>query len=487
MPLKLSFPLILLTILAFQSQDKAYAEAPVVRYISRAEDSLHFLLGQQAFDRQEYDSALGHNLAANVPASGPFREALLAQRSRIFARVWVPSDRSFGERGADPPMFSWEAGTSHFRALSRSGPMSPFDASAYQLDSRVWTYHASALLSRPMILGSQPFNLAARATVDMSRQAGQKTYQAGLEADAPEGILRGLALSFSTGLDKSTEYGSYRSYDLWAARDWFFGDADVTFQLGLTRQWDSRWDWRQDNAWASLSRGFSFSNGNRLSLYLIGSLDRMSPLSEQFAAPVIYVDDVTLSRPNHYRGPNFTESVPENNPIAYLLNSPNTGELQLTQNAPQSHFSLRPSLRYGFALSQGWQAEAGARYAVDLYPNYAWDRVPLPDSLSIGAEDLVGIALNRADGRHYAVVLADNEEGFEEHYGTKPLERHRMRRWEQRGGIDFSLSRTFPGGYAFIAETTTDFGWSNLPAMAPGNSQPWHWGLNFNVSHSLVW
>jgi hypothetical protein len=124
---------------------------------------------------------------------------------------------------------------------------------------------------------------------------------------------------------------------------------------------------------------------------------------------------------------------------------------------------------------------------VDLYPSYAWDRVPLPDSLYIGSGDLVGIALNRADGHHYAAVLAGNEEGFEEHYGTQPLERHRMRRWDQTVGIDFSLSRTLPNGYAFYAETTTDFGWSNLPATAPGDSQPWQWGLNFNVSHSLVW
>lgn len=44
------------------------------------------------------------------------------------------------------------------------------------------------------------------------------------------------------------------------------------------------------------------------------------------------------------------------------------------------HWSLGPSFTYDFSLSAGWQVRAGTYYGIDLYPEYAWNDAPGPDS-----------------------------------------------------------------------------------------------------------
>jgi hypothetical protein len=44
-----------------------------------------------------------------------------------------------------------------------------------------------------------------------------------------------------------------------------------------------------------------------------------------------------------------------------------------------------------------------------------------------------------------------------------------------------------PHGYTLALEASAQFGWSNLPDTLPIESQPWQWGLTFNLSRTWIW
>ena len=107
--------------------------------------------------------------------------------------------------------------------------------------------------------------------------------------------------------------------------------------------------------------------------------------------------------------------------------------------------------------------------------------------VSRSCADLVGLAYNRADGRHYAMVLEEENGVLQESYGTVPLQQRKAKRLDQRAGLEFSLSRALPHGYTLALDASADFGWSNLPDTSPIESQPWQFGLTFNLSRSASW
>lgn len=457
-------------------------------------DSTQFLLGEQALLRQRYDSALSHNLAAHVPPSGAFRDALLAQRSSIFAKVW-PASLPRVESGdmlaqnsdseTPKPVFDWGMGTSHSRGLFRSGAWRPDGWQGMGYESRYWMYDTYARQSWPISIRGQALNLAAQ--VNQSTGGGFSTLEAAVEAEIPEGILENLSLAMSGGLRKSEEWGSYQSFDLLVSKGWYWEGSGLGLQAGLSREWDRAGRPLYDNLWAILSRDHAFENGHSLEASFMVSANRMDSQSDWILAPVFYVDDASKAQPTHFRAPDFRDTLSIQAYSDYPQYSAHAGALQLNMNAPQSHFSLSPALTYGIFLPDGFKATARASYAVDLYPASGWDWVPMPASEDLDGADLVGLALNRADGKFYAVALGEGEDGsLQETYATSPLEQRRANRMDQRAGLEFSLGRSLPHGYALSMEASAGLGWSNLPHTSPIDSQPWHWGLTFHLSRSSI-
>ena len=239
-----------------------------------------------------------------------------------------------------------------------------------------------------------------------------------------------------------------------------------------------------DNAWISLSREIDLQDGKTLGFSLRGAFDRQDPQYEWITAAVLYVDDVSKAQPTHFRAGDFRDTLPGNTGDALGALAQHAGALQLATVTPRSYFSLSPSFQYGFPLPAGFEALVGARYAVDIYRESSWDWVPSPDSMDLSQADLVGLAFNRADGRYYAAALLEEAGDLREAYGARPLQRQKAKRLDQKAGLNLGLTRSLPHGYTLALDASAEFGWSNLSRTSPIGSQPWQWGLTFNLSRS---
>ena len=351
-----------------------------------------------------------------------------------------------------------------------------------------WMYNSYARQSWPLSLRGQALQMAVN--LNQATAAEFSTLDAAISAEVQDGILENLSLVLSGGLRKSRLWGSYQSYDLQLSKAWYFESLGMGLETGYSREWDAKGKRLNDQAWITLDRHTEFESGNTFGLSLKAAVERLDPQSDWITASVLYVDDVSKSQPTHFRAPDFADTLFQNTGDAfthYAGDAGNTGALQLAMNAPRSYFSLSPALQYGFSLPSGFGARAGARYALDLYPESGWDWVPMPDSTDLSNADLVGLAYNRADGRHYAFALVEENGVLQESYGTVPLQQRRAQRLDQRAGLEFSLWRALPHGYTLALDASADFGWSNLPGTSPIESQPWQFGLSFNLSRSTSW
>jgi hypothetical protein len=285
------------------------------------EDSLHYRQGEKAFDQEDFDSALAYHLAIAIPAVGGFRDDLLAQRSRIFARIW-PSGASALSReegpvpGTDPhrPGFEWSAGAGHSRRLERTGPAFPEGENGSGEESSEWHSRALARGNWPVEFGKQDLDLSLSASVDRSGMGNASEYETSLAAELRDGILAHLSLSLSTGLRRSTGWGSYRYHGLSASKAWRFESNGADIETGYSREWEGKWEQFTDDAWAKGSRGITLAGGGNIQVSLNAEISR-----------------------------------------------------------PEYRFSVSPGLSYGFPLTGGLQALAATGYFLDVYPS-----VPMP-------------------------------------------------------------------------------------------------------------
>jgi hypothetical protein len=451
--------------------------------IRRSEDSLHYRQGEQAFGHEDFDMALSHHLAAELPAAGEFRADLLAQRSRIFARIW-PSAGLREEADSPKAFFDWEIGTEHSRGNYRTGPRSPFGEDGFQAESSIWSYYANARQDWSLSLPKQDLDLALNASAKPSAGMGPSDYTASIDISLTNGILENISLSASTGLSRSQAFGSYRYNGLQAAKAWYFKGTGTDLEAGYSGQWSYGGARISDNAWTRISRDFQSAPGKGINVSLACAFNRVKPQALRDDYPVLYVDDIALAQPSHFQGPATQDPVALNDLVASLRSDPHSRGIYLNHTAPQSNFSLAPAFDYGFSPLAGWLPRVGAKYALDIYPEYAWDRLSWPDGLDPGSWDMVGLALNRADGRYYADVMFEEDGAFREYFGTIPLERRKTRRIDHRAGLDLSLARQLPSGYSLSFESSAELEWSNLPASAPVDFRPWRFGLAIRMSHS---
>ncbi len=440
------------------------------------EDTLHFREGEAATGQEEFDLALSHHLAAAIPASGKFRDELLAQRSRIFARLWPSAASSFSGGRLSPQeenlprglAFDWGMGGEHSGGMDREAPRFPFAANGSGRENRDWRYLTFARLGGPVSLGGRTLNLGLSANADRSSLGGASTYEAALQAEMPEGLLQDALLSVASGVGKSRDWGSHRYYGLVASKAWYSENGETGFEAGYSGQWSSGWKRMRDFTWAKASRDFPFLAGNGFQASLEASATRQASWTESYSVPVL---DANAAVPS---AAGITAGAPS---LA--------GEKILTLEAPQSFFSLSPAVEYAITLPAAVQARALARYTLEIYPEYAWDRITWSDSLDANSLASAGLALRRSEGRYYPALLVEQEGGYREYTGTAPLEHFRKRRADNRAGLDFKFGKDLPQGYFLSLESSLDVSWTNLPGSAPAAFQPWRWGLSVNVSRSV--
>lgn len=376
-------------------------------------------------------------------------------------------------------------GTSHSRGLFRTGVWQPDGWRGMGFEERYWMYSTFARQSWPLSIRGQALNVAG--TVNQSTSGAFSTLDAALEAHIPEGILEKLAIILSGGIRKSQEWGSYQSYDLQVSKAWYFESLATGVHAGLSREWNDKGKPLNDNAWMTLRRDIRFENGNTLGMSLYGAIDHRDPQHDRLTASVLYVDDVGKAQPTHFRTGDFRDTLHGNTGDALKLFAEHAGALQIAMVAPRTYLTLSPSLQYDFSLPAGFGAMAAVRYAVDLYRESAWDWVSMPDSMNLSNAGLLGLALNRADGRYYSAALVEENGELRESYGSAPLQKRKAKRLDQRAGLNLSLWRNLPHGYTLGLEASADFGWSNLSDTSPIGSQPWQWGQTFNASRSSGW
>lgn len=430
------------------------------------EDSLHYRQGERALSEGDIDSALAYHLAIGIPAPGAFRDEVLAQRERIFARIWRSGDASLARAGDRPgtetetprPGFAWGAGAGHARRLVRTGPSFPFGGDGSGAETREWRSSAFARATWPVRLGGQSVELRLSAEAGRTVQAAE--YASTLEAESTDGPLANLSLSLSSGLARSREWGAYRYQGISAAKAWYFASADAFAEAGFSRQWDGSWRRLSDAAWAQAGRGFSLAGWGNIQVSLRAEASAAESRSDGFALPVRYKGE----------GPETP-----------------SGELSLGFKAPLSRFSLSPGLSYGFPMPGGIQALAEAGYSLDLFPEYAWNRIPWPDSLDPDTGDLAGLAMDREDGRYYAAVLTEEDGESRFRYGSRPLETGKRRRVDNRASLGFSLGKELPRGYFLSADLSAEAGWTNLPDSAPADFLPWQWSIGLGIRRAAPW
>ena len=151
------------------------------------EDSLHYQQGEAALGREEFDLALSHHLAADLPDAGNLRNDLLAQRSRIFARLWPSASPDFEgktdakeRQDSQGPAFEWGAGGGHSRGMDRTGPLFPYASNGSGTENQDWLYNAYARQSWPVSLADQNLDLAVSANANRSSLGKASTYEAAL-------------------------------------------------------------------------------------------------------------------------------------------------------------------------------------------------------------------------------------------------------------------------------------------------------------------
>jgi hypothetical protein len=453
------------------------------RIEARPVDSLHYILGELDYLKEAYDSALGFHLSIPLPASGAFRDSVLAQRTRIFDRIWRATALSGEEEAAARgPALEWEIGSGHSRGFHQAGPVFPYGDDGAEFHTRYWLLNTRAGLSWPLSIRGQEGSLVAQARLSPSRTSPD--YDLGLQAYAFDVLRENHSLTGSAGLSKSAGSEYLASFSLSSSRLWPSDNGSLYVHAGMGGEWGKNGGRESGNAWIGLTREAYLESESSLSFSLDGALQSRKAEADLFRIPVLYVDNVAGTRPTHFQGADFRDSLPKDGQSAYELYVLHAGERPLSLRAPQTSVSITPSFAYDFSLSAGWQARAGAYYGIDLYPEYAWDEAPAPDSLDPFSGDFTGLALNRADGRQYAAVLVEEEGGVGEYYGSRPLEHRKARRFDQRAGLDFSLSRFFRGQFLTLG-ASAGFGWSNLPRTAPSLSVPWQW--NVTCAWSRTW
>jgi hypothetical protein len=116
----------------------------------------------------------------------------------------------------------------------------------------------------------------------------------------------------------------------------------------------------------------------------------------------------------------------------------------------------------------GFSAGIGGLYVFTLYPRpYAWSDAAPPEGAAEPSEGFRGLALNQADGKHYAAILVLESGGFRELYSESPMREEKRVRMDNQAGADLSLRRRMGAWGSLSLEAAARRNWSNLASISP--------------------
>jgi hypothetical protein len=496
-------------------------------------DSLYFLLAEDALRSLAYDTAMAFNLSVSTPISGAFRDSLLFQRYRLYQisglvedaerlKDSLPQSLSRSALAAD---INYSASTlspeqAAMRSLSLRSRMRPdwelrflsgyvgeqqTEAVNYPsglripgLESEGWQAKTQGRLGFSLPFESVssassafPLRLGLGYAVTKSYYKDSLDYRAEFQLKA-ERILKGLSGGISTEMGRVAGIGAVAA---WKADLTYLAMGEGGFWLG-NLGFESEWEQftetfrekRYDAAWISLFKQWGLGKVSLQGAFS-ASLLQFDPLRISGLNHVMFVSDVSQTRPVHFRDATFSDSLPKNSIASYSLY---VGALDsVPWQIPQNTISLRPSL--GFSAPLGWGAisEWTGSYSFTLYPErYSWWESQGSQESELGVGDTVefrGYALNQVDGQYYQAAIDQRSGGFDEIYATAPLREQRLLRQDHRFSLDMVLKR--PLGFLGVLALTSrmERTYSNLSGIAPLWIPAWDYGVGLRWTQTGRW
>lgn len=460
--------------------------------LGMSRDSLCYFLAETALLHSAYDTAMAFNLSIPSPASGPFRESVLGQRYRLYVKAGLTRDAagvadSMGSKPGLPASRKRELdlmlSSGYFREDDYAAGIYPFGGSlaGYRFAGSQFRQRGRLLWPLP-ISGARPVSGGFRYDVSKSYAKDSLDFRAGVELKADNLPLDSISITAAADIGKVSGAGLISAYKIESSFLSLSGTGITLIQGGLESEWNDAWESRFGGFWVSWYRDRSLASGRGFNFSLSASGILVDPIREGSLQKVMYVDDVSKSRPTHYRDGTYQDTIPSRGISTFIQYTSNTGAETYGSVSTQAFVTVLPTLGYSFPLPGSLSGEVGGCYVLTVYPqSYRWTEAAWPDGLSASAGDFRGLALNRADGKRYAAVLVQENGGFREYYGASPEKAMERTRIDQQLGADLSLRRKFGKWGGLSLEAQAKRNWSTLAGIAPIWIPDWDWGA------SLVW
>lgn len=460
-------------------------------------DSLYYFLSEVANRKLAYDTAMVFNLSIRALKDESFRQAVMQQRYRLYVQVGLKKEadavldsmtvKPLAPRR--PKELRWRLGAGYFLENNHAARDYPFGIDLGGYLSEGWQFRNQAELLWPLpSLLENTWNLGFTADAIKSYAKDSLDYRGGLLIRNRGFFSDSLAITLSGQFGQITGYGFVSSYKLETAYLVFTAKGLSLLQAGYESERDKSWRNRFEGLWFSLYHDRAIRKGHGFNFALTGSWIRIEPTEERTNLKVMYVDDVSKTKPTHFQNQDFRDSLPGNGITTFLRYISATGSYESVSRSPQGLAMLIPSMGYTVALPWKISGDISGSYAAAYYPQpYAWQEVDDPPQFDKTSSDFHGLAMNRADGKLYSAVLAQQSGGFQEYYGSTPLREQNFHRLDQQLGINLSLRRPWPRLGIFSLEGITKRNWSNLEKRSPIWIPNWNFGVSLNWNRNWEW
>jgi hypothetical protein len=463
-----------------------------------SKDSLFYFLAEAALSHSAFDTAMTFNLAITPARQGAFRETVLGQRFRLYKQTGLERDAealldSMSEPPAGPAKRNHELNVAissgYFGEDNYPAKDYPFGTDLGGFRSFGPQFRHRAQLLWPLFQsGGIPWSGGLEYDVIKSYAKDSLDYRAGLRLKADNLFKEGVSLSLTSEFGNVTGTGVVSSYKL-EASFLSFSEMNITLiQAGVESELNGDFENRFSGFWISFYQDRSLRTGWGFNYSVSVSGIIVDPIGGASVQKVMYVDDVTKPKPVHYRDAAFQDTLPGKGISTFLQYTSNTGTYQSSTNAPQGFATMLPTLGYGFPLPFSFSGELGGLLVLNFYPDaYAWEEAALPAGLETASAGFRGFALNKADGRHYAALLVQENGGFQEHYGATPLSEERKARVDAQLGADISIRRRFSTWGSLTLDGVAKRNWSSLEGVTPIWIPRWDIGAALKWSRGWTW
>ncbi|MEO6097835.1 MAG: hypothetical protein ABIW76_20135 [Fibrobacteria bacterium] len=463
-----------------------------------SKDSLYYFLAEAALTHSALDTAMAFNLSIHPPKEGPFRESVLNQRYRLYTQTGLSKDaEAIADSLLNKPTrvskknheFNILFSSGYNREDNYSATDYPFGTDLGGFLSKGPQYRNRAQLLWPLLQTWKiPWSGGIEYDLIKSYAKDSLDYRVGLILKADNFFYEGVTLAFAPELGKITGTGLVSAYKIESSYLSLSEIYITMIQGGFESEWNSDWGNRFSGFWVSFYQDRSLRTGRGINYSLSLSGILVDPVHEANTQKVLYVDDVTKSKPTHYRDSSFQDTLPSNGISTFLRYTSNTGLSQSSTLSPQGVLTFLPTFGYSFPLPFSFSCEIGSMYALNVYPNdYEWTEAALPDSFAAASAGFRGFAKNKTDGKEYAAVIIQENGGFQEHYGQSPASAKTRLRIDHQLGADFSLRRKLSKWGTISIDGMAKRNWSTLAGSTPIWIPRWDLGVAFKWRRGWNW